>query len=393
MKKARIYKEYQDYIKHQKNKTTDPKRRKKWLNEEWDLKLNGFEKLFSKHSDIIKPGMKALCIGARTGQEVVALKQIGLDAIGIDIVEHPPNVISGDMHHLQFPDNTFDFVFSNVFDHSLYPDKKISEIERVLTHNGHVLLHFLTINSDHDEYSETFIESIERDVLTLFKRSLCVANRYINKNFAGMNYELVMKKMAFKDKNNNSIDIEISHGDYVIDCGANIGNVTETFLAYGANVIAFEPNPYAFKVLQDRFKNTKKVKCINKGVASKKDSGLKKLFLHSEADRDQITFSTGCSIISEKNNVNKKTYVEVEMVDLTGFLNLFKRKIKVLKIDIEGAEVDLLNDLMDSGVIKDIPYVFVETHEEKIPTLKKETDKLRERIAKEQYTNINLNWI
>ena len=48
MKKARNYKEYKDYINHQKDKTTDPIRRKKWLNEEWGIKLNGFKKLFDK---------------------------------------------------------------------------------------------------------------------------------------------------------------------------------------------------------------------------------------------------------------------------------------------------------------------------------------------------------
>jgi hypothetical protein len=52
-----------------------------------------------------------------------------------------------------------------------------------------------------------------------------------------------------------------------------------------------------------------------------------------------------------------------------------------------------LNDLMDSGVARRIPYIFVETHEKKIPTLQKETEALRKRIKNEGYTNINLNWI
>ena len=36
---------YSEYIELQKEKTTDPVRRKKWLNEEWGLKLNGFERI------------------------------------------------------------------------------------------------------------------------------------------------------------------------------------------------------------------------------------------------------------------------------------------------------------------------------------------------------------
>ena len=32
------YKNYSDYIKHQKDKTTNPEKIKMWLGEEWDIK-------------------------------------------------------------------------------------------------------------------------------------------------------------------------------------------------------------------------------------------------------------------------------------------------------------------------------------------------------------------
>ena len=92
MKKARSYNDYSEYIKFQSQKTLDPEKRKKWLGEEWDLKLNGFKQEFSKFGNALRPEMKALCIGARTGQEVVALKEMGIEnTIGIDIVPHPPH--------------------------------------------------------------------------------------------------------------------------------------------------------------------------------------------------------------------------------------------------------------------------------------------------------------
>ena len=81
------------------------------------------------------------------------------------------------------------------------------------------------------------------------------------------------------------------------------------------------------------------------------------------------------------------------MVNLCDFLKVFKKKIKVLKIDIEGAEVDLLNDLIDDGLTRDISYIFVETHEKKIPSLRGTTIALKKRIEEENYSNINLNWI
>ena len=38
----------------------------------------------------------------------------------------------GDVHDLQFADASQDFVFSNIFDHVLFPQKFIAEIKRVL---------------------------------------------------------------------------------------------------------------------------------------------------------------------------------------------------------------------------------------------------------------------
>ena len=35
MKMLKDYQEYDDYVDHQKEKTLDPVRRKKWLGEEW----------------------------------------------------------------------------------------------------------------------------------------------------------------------------------------------------------------------------------------------------------------------------------------------------------------------------------------------------------------------
>jgi hypothetical protein len=65
---------YQAYIEYQKEKTTDPARRSKWLNEEWDQKLTGFRQLFMPYLHLFKPCKDALCLGARTGQEVAALR-------------------------------------------------------------------------------------------------------------------------------------------------------------------------------------------------------------------------------------------------------------------------------------------------------------------------------
>jgi len=194
VKKTRHYSDYNEYLEFQSRKTNDPTKRKKWLGEEWNTKIEGFKKEFSKFGGMINENTKALCIGARTGQEVVALKELGVkDVIGIDIVPHMPNVIEGDMHNLSFDDNSFNFIYTNVIDHSIDPKKMIGEIERVLVPGGFFFLQ-CQVGLDQDEYTEFVIDNPVYDILTLTNKTFCVICQPINRNFAGMNFELVFTK-------------------------------------------------------------------------------------------------------------------------------------------------------------------------------------------------------
>lgn len=188
------YESYDDYINHQKVKTTDPRRRKLWLGKEWQMKIDIFKNVFNyyKQINILKDNMKCLCFGARTGQEVVALNEIGMEAKGIDIVPQEPYVIKGDIHDAPFVDDTFDFVFTNIIDHSINPQKFMSEIERVLKSGGHALVQ-LQINCKSDEYAENDVYN-SQSVINLFNESELVIDREIPFTLS-MNWEFLMKKI------------------------------------------------------------------------------------------------------------------------------------------------------------------------------------------------------
>lgn len=198
MPTTRNYENYEDYINFQKKKTTDPEKRKKWLNEEWQSKIDGFKAEFSKFGSILNSDTKALCLGARTGQEVVALKELGIeDSIGIDIVPQEPNVILGDIHNLEFEDDSFDFVYTNILDHSIDPRKMLNEAERVLKPTG-LLFVQIQLGINQDEYTEFEVKDPVYDILPLLDETYCIHSSFINpdrtSNFAGMNYELLFQK-------------------------------------------------------------------------------------------------------------------------------------------------------------------------------------------------------
>lgn len=154
MKVVREYHDYSDYINHQQEKTLDPKRRKKWLGKEWKTKLKAFKEAFISALGNDLSGKRCLGICARTGQEIQAFKDLGADAIGIDIVPCKPLVIEGDMHNMPFPDNEFDIVFSNSFDHALHPEKVVKEVIRVIKPNSFVLFHLRFYTSSYEQRSQ-----------------------------------------------------------------------------------------------------------------------------------------------------------------------------------------------------------------------------------------------
>jgi len=191
------YNDYQSYINHQKEKTSDPEKRKIWLNEEWDTKISAFKKEFSKLGGFLTEDKKCLCLGARTGQEVVALKEMGVsEVVGIDIVPNEPYVIEGDVHNLDFEDNSFDFVYTNILNHSFDPKKMIAEAERVLKPDGLFLIQ-TKAGENQDEYSVFEISHPVYDVVTLFDQSYCLTIQKMDQEVFYMNLELLFTK----DKN------------------------------------------------------------------------------------------------------------------------------------------------------------------------------------------------
>jgi FkbM family methyltransferase len=184
--------------------------------------------------------------------------------------------------------------------------------------------------------------------------------------------------------------IRLQKKDIAIDCGANVGKITQHFSEFGAKVYSFEPNPYAFEVLQERFNNVPNVECIPKGVGPKK--GRMKLYLHENSDKDEVYWSTGSSFLAVKGNVLMDKYVEVEVVDLCDFIESLNRRVRILKMDVEGIECMILEKIIKTGVIDKIDYAFVETHDHKIPELKSKTHAIRKLIKERRIKKINLDW-
>jgi hypothetical protein len=73
---------------------------------------------------------------------------------------------------------------------------------------------------------------------------------------------------------------------------------------------------------------------------------------------------------------------------------MLRKRVRLLKLDIEGAEIPVINQLIDSSTIDLIDLLVVETHEKQQPSLIEETDRLRNRIRELGYNSkFRLDWV
>ncbi len=187
-----------------------------------------------------------------------------------------------------------------------------------------------------------------------------------------------------------NLDDLIKADDILIDCGANVGQETLPALEAGAEVYSFEPNPYAFKELLTKAYLHPKAHLYPAAVLD--TNSEMNLYLHQNNDEDPVTWSTGSSLMSSKRNVNQENFVTVPVIDLISFISRFDKQVKVLKLDVEGAEYIILKALIQSGVYKKIDHILVETHDGKIPELDGEKEALDKLILEHGVTNIDRTW-
>lgn len=175
-----------------------------------------------------------------------------------------------------------------------------------------------------------------------------VANSY-GKKSSGF-FEASLKLIETYQLNN----IEIEESDSIIEIGANIGELTSFFITKSNQVFCFEIDPIALECLKF---NCPTAKIIEKAASNK--TGEFNLYLHS--------LNASSSLIpnfdsQEKDSDNNCITVPTQRLD--DFMKIQSiEKVKLLKIEAEGAEPEVLMGLGDR--IKDIGYIAIDAGPER----------------------------
>ena len=159
-----------------------------------------------------------------------------------------------------------------------------------------------------------------------------------------------------------------SDAPVIVDCGSNIGMSVLFFkwLHPRARIVAFEPGERAFSLLQENVRRNRlaDVTVHNRPVGD--DEGT--IVFHVDPG------DPGSFMMSAFESRMPKATREVQMVRLS---TLIDGPVDFLKLDVEGAELDVLRDLQRSGRLRLISQMVIEYHHH----LAEDHDRLSELLA------------
>ncbi len=144
-------------------------------------------------------------------------------------------------------------------------------------------------------------------------------------------------------------DPKVISGGLILDCGANMGISVLYFALNYPNhkIIAFEPENEVYEVLEENVKTFE----------------LQNVTIYKKAvwtEQTELIFHTDGGMGGRLNTIYNNSLAEVTKVKTIELKTLLNETVDFLKIDIEGAEVDVLKDC--KGKLSLVKHLFFEYH-------------------------------
>lgn len=176
-----------------------------------------------------------------------------------------------------------------------------------------------------------------------------------------------------------------------LDLGANVGVFTQQMAETGARVFAFEPDPHAFSILSESLKKYPNVILKNAAVAER--SGSLRLIRPERFDDDPTKHTVGTGAFYSTLNGEGGETIDVDCCSFRDIVENIDAPINIIKMDIEGCEVAILEEIISKPLNAEIRSMFVETHEAQMPELRQRIAAIRRSLGKDPKFNwICLDW-
>lgn len=198
------------------------------------------------------------------------------------------------------------------------------------------------------------------------KKSLYLKKKFLGNNFFDVKFtfdgltiygydyytlEYLFKEIFVSNEYYFETDSEVP---VIVDCGANIGMSVLYFkwLYPNARILAFEPNPHTFKLLEKNVKanNLQNVEIYNIALFDKKT---------------EIPFYIGENLATLEGSIREDRGGKTEMninAEKLSYILKDTEKVDLIKMDVEGAELNIIKDLYESTAIKKVNEYLIEYH-------------------------------
>jgi len=177
----------------------------------------------------------------------------------------------------------------------------------------------------------------------------------------------------------------------VVDAGANVGFFTLYALENGAKrIYSIEPDPMPFFYLERNFEHNPGIIPINKAFYVPSDNPLSFDIAIYDSVGSTLTQNNNAEWGKDKNyhhTFDNKLTTEVEAISIQDILKT-EKSIDLLKLDIEGAEFDVIEQL-ESEYWSRIKRLFIEYHGRPEPL----ESKLVEHGYQIEYRHRNDQWV
>ena len=163
----------------------------------------------------------------------------------------------------------------------------------------------------------------------------------------------------------------LREGDTFVDVGANIGLMSifaSSIVKASGKIVAFEPNPITFKILKSNIalNNLSNIETSDYAIGAKTNGA--KIY-------DRWDLNRGSASLIKPENVSES--YDIRVITLSNYFKV-KQCIHLIKIDIEGYELEALKGAKDILDGESPPMLIVECSESRKNTYGLNTDDLYE---------------
>ncbi|MCX6754454.1 MAG: FkbM family methyltransferase [Candidatus Nomurabacteria bacterium] len=246
----------------------------------------------------------------------------------------------------------------------------IKRTERELHFNEN---EFITINLKKYKQENLLIKLF----LKLLNKVSLKIDFYTNKNNIDLQSKRVIPWFKINGDKTLRLDYPLNSSSVVVDVGGYEGQwASDIFAKYNSDIIIFEPVKQFAQQIEERFSKNNKITCYNVGLSN-------------------IDKTEKISLLDDSSSLFKNN-TQLENITLVNTNNFFEQKninsIDLIKINIEGGEYDLLENLIENKLISKIKNIQVQFHDF-VPNAKERMANIQEKLKETHHTTYQYEFV